>query len=363
MIFIGPNLHPVTGQSFSFHESYNGYDAISKKILLYPSKSDNYFLFRTIYFCFKLIKLMILRADNVYLTNSRSYGGFFRDLMIFGICRMFNQNIIIHLHGSDFKDFYDNSPRPLRSLIHFLYSRISDAIILLDGMSNQFVDFPNLDFHVLANFHSLNIDKNELDKKIKKFECSSVIKCLFFSNIIQSKGVFDAIKGVTLARQNGVDVRLDIAGSFIGSTSEVNHMSLMLDDAIKELDYVNFLGPLYDNEKQDIFIESDVLLFPTYYPPEAQPITILEGFAAGNLIFFTDHNYLCDFLSNKNGELINIQDPYSISKKLHDVSLNRAHYAEIMNSNFSHVSTQYTKSAYLRRFNGILKDFSNKGLS
>src|SRR4051794_39249324 len=56
-----------------------------------------------------LSKLFITkRIDKVYLTISQSKIGFFRDFGFIWISTLFRKKLIVHLHGGNYKEFYES---------------------------------------------------------------------------------------------------------------------------------------------------------------------------------------------------------------------------------------------------------------
>ena len=52
-----------------------------------------------------------------YSTMSTSKLGFIRDLLMVSYAKILNKRIILHLHGGGFEDFYNRSPKLLKTLI------------------------------------------------------------------------------------------------------------------------------------------------------------------------------------------------------------------------------------------------------
>ena len=188
MIFLGPQNFPVTGQSYSFQKTFDIYTG--KKIkLCYPSSGSKYFVLQTMSFLIRLFCCLLRNRDDFYLTISRSRFGFYRDLVIFSLSRIFNRGLLIHLHGADFKTFYSTSSYMDKYLINYMYRRIEFGILLLDEMKDQFKDFPNIHCFVLPNFHLIDISLEQVRKKRSILKIPTVLN-VFSCRISWMKKVF-----------------------------------------------------------------------------------------------------------------------------------------------------------------------------
>jgi glycosyltransferase involved in cell wall biosynthesis len=97
----------------------------------------------------------------------------------------------------------------------------------------------------------------------------------FLSNITAEKGIFKFFDALDALAAAGVDCRAVIAGPVdpsiqsafaarLGATAHVRH-----------------IGPVYGEAKGQFFSSIDVLLFPTQYANEAEPVTLWEAMAQG----------------------------------------------------------------------------------
>ncbi len=97
------------------------------------------------------------------------------------------------------------------------------------------------------------------------------------SNLTEAKGAVVAIRTFAKLRSEGHDVEMILAGP---STEPA------VDRAIEEAQRqfgasFDYRGPVYGEEKTRFFQDIDVLLFPSTFRLEAQPIVLSEAFAFG----------------------------------------------------------------------------------
>jgi glycosyltransferase involved in cell wall biosynthesis len=98
----------------------------------------------------------------------------------------------------------------------------------------------------------------------------------FLGNIAEEKGVFEFLAIVEKLEAIGIPVRAILAGPFQDSESE-----RLVRERMTRLRSVDYVGPKYGLDKAAFFREIDVLLFPTRYVNEAEPLTIHEALMHG----------------------------------------------------------------------------------
>jgi glycosyltransferase involved in cell wall biosynthesis len=98
----------------------------------------------------------------------------------------------------------------------------------------------------------------------------------FFGNISEAKGVFDFLRVASKLESEGWNITARLAGPFVDRETESRVRQYM-----RSLRSIEYVGPTYGKEKDKFFEGIDVLLFPTRYQNEAEPVTIHEAMAHG----------------------------------------------------------------------------------
>ena len=93
----------------------------------------------------------------------------------------------------------------------------------------------------------------------------------FLSNITAEKGIFLFFDALRALREEGLCFRAVIAGPV--SPIIADRFSCELDNAPE----ATYLGGVYGASKALFFQNIDLLLFPTIYQNEAEPVTIMGG--------------------------------------------------------------------------------------
>ena len=115
----------------------------------------------------------------------------------------------------------------------------------------------------------------------------------FLSNLIPEKGLDTAIATLAALSAQHADVMLVVAGPIVGAA-----MQQIIDAARRRFgDAFDYRGAVYGAEKTRFFHDIDVLLFPSRYPNEAQPLVVLEALAHGVPVIATARGCIPDDLT------------------------------------------------------------------
>lgn len=344
VLFFGPHSGPITGQSISFKETYGSYKG--NKTLVDTTKFNNDKLFNTLYCLFLLpIVFSFQKFTVVYFTCTRSKLGTLKDLELLLLCKLFNKKVVNHLHGADFKFFYNNSG-VFKFLIKYCYKQIDLSIVLLPSMKEQFSDFPNMKIEVIENCYSTEMDGFKVDFEGKNKQI------LYLSNLIHSKGVFVFMEAAQQLLKEDSDIIIKIAGVPINDDvmsekeTAVKFQIIYNDLKIKYPERIFYLGGIHGIEKTKILLESSIFVLPTFYKTEAFPITIIEAMRFGNAIITTNHNYLSDIINENNGGLINKNSPSDLIDKVRSLFSNPKELVKIQQYNIKESEVKYNPVRY-----------------
>ncbi len=278
------------------------------------------------------------------------------DIIIIYLSKIFHAKLINHLHGADFKDFYESLNGIFRKVIHSSYMKVDVSIVLLDEMKQQFSSyFPKMRLEVVPNFY-----ENILDQ-IQRKETSKEKRILYLSNIMKSKGILDLLDAFQLLTQRYNNLSLTITGDFIGdylmNKSDIKKVffnKLEQSNHIAE-GKIHYSGIVHGKRKVQMFENSDIFILPTYYKIEAIPLTIIEAMRAGNVIITTRHNYLPYIVSEKNGSLVDIKSPEAIERAVAYFIENNDQMKTIQEYNMKYAQNNYSVKQYGKRLTFIFE--------
>lgn len=219
-------------------------------------------------------------------------GSFYRKYYVAKLCKKKNKKVIIHLHGSEFKDFYNSGNKRRKKEIQELFT-IADASIVLGEDWKQFIlgIAPNANVIVINNAVALPNISSRVNRDSRTF--------LFLGALIQRKGVMDLLEAVKQMKNRSVlNFRVLIAGSGAEETrlrEYVKQKGLQSD--------VEFLGWITKEQKPSLLAKADVLVLPSYN--EGLPIAILEAMSYALPIISTNVGSIAEAVQEDvNGFLI-----------------------------------------------------------
>lgn len=354
IFFLGPNSNFITGQSIAFSKIYNYFDD-SRKFIVNTKLTNNYGVIRVIDTVLVLIKSIyksiFTNYDTLYFTCSRSIHGSMRDILIINIIKLKNKNIKIinHLHGSDLYSFIESCPNWYKSLLINSYKKIDYSIVPNINMIDQFSHIPNTNVVEVKNFYDNDLKKIQFDKN------NNILKIVYFSNIVASKGIFELIDSFKKISKIYVDVQLDIAGDFVGD--EIYSKEVLKKIFFKKIlnePRIKYHGICVGIDKVKLLQQSDILVLASYYRSEAIPISIIEAMVCRNVIITSNYKYLKFLISKKNGILVDVKSTKDIVQAMIYFIENKKILRKIQKRNRLEALKLYNPEDYLIKLNKIL---------
>jgi len=336
IILIGPTPPPFTGQSLSFEMLINGLQEhgynpfvvdISRKLVRYTRLPWLGRVAELIaaYFC--LIRhLFLLRGRRVYITIAQSRKGFFRDFLYIWSCVLFRSKIFVHLKGGNYDGFYNSQGRIVRFLIKVTIKRVSKILVLGKSLEGMF-DFEQSLKHKIKVIHN-GLPNNHRGHS-KSLSPKKIVKILFLSNLIESKGYMDIVRAMAILRDTyEINAVAHFAGEFMSSEDDVvvgslkqkqdNFFDLVASLQLKNSVY--FLGSVSGKNKWKLLQESHFFCLPTAYVNEGQPVSIIEAMAFGCVIVTTSFRAITDLIENHvNGQFVSYSNPNSIADAIANI--------------------------------------------
>lgn len=258
---------------------------------------------------FYLIVKSRQRIDIIHIHMS-SYMSFFRKWFIFKYSKWKKLKTIIHIHGSEFDLFFNNSNRFIKKIIVDTFDT-ADAVIVLSKSWKKFVQTFSVNPHVYILYNG-----SSLNKFSGKIQNNSKIIVLFMGRLGQRKGTYDLLQAFGKAIKIIPDLQLILGGD--GDVDQVREMVSKMGLR----DHVTVPGWISGEEKARIFKSCDIYVLPSYN--EGLPGSILEAMAVGVPIISTPVGGIPEtVIENRNGFLINPGDVDSLYEKIVKLGQNR----------------------------------------
>ena len=142
----------------------------------------------------------------------------------------------------------------------------------------------------------------------------TTLRLLFLSNMIASKGYLDVLEAVRLLRERGLALHADFVGRWASDDDRAAFEQRVEAAGLGEA--VIHHGGVSDRARiKALYLDADVFLLPSYYPTEAQPLTIIEALNAGTPVVVTRHSGIPDMVrENQDALFVPPQMPEAIAE-------------------------------------------------
>jgi len=296
-----------------------------------------------IYRC--LLCLIKFKPDICYFTLNSKGLGFYKDIPIISILKIFNVKITYHLHNKGVKE---KSSRILDNILYAYVFRNSFVILLSEHLYSDIRKYVN----VSQVYYCPNgIHKSTL-KIHQDLESSKDFEILFLSNLIKSKGVFVLLEACRKLKEKNLKFNCKYVGG-IGDISERE-----FNNKIKEFElisYVQYLGKLEGLEKDTILNGSDVLVLPS--SNDCFPLVILEAMQFHLPVISTIEGGIPDIVQdNKTGYLVEKGDVNALTEKIERLIKHPGLKQALGIAGYKRYKEKYTLKIFENRIIEILKD-------
>lgn len=302
--------------------------------------SKSFFFFKA---CTKFYKeLVCFKPDIVHIHMSHR-GSFIRAYILNRICKTRNVKVVIHLHGSEFEEWFYSLKNTQKERVRFFLRDVDRIIVLGDEWKNKIVRI-----EPLANITVIH-NSVDIPNKMVKWN-DRPFKILFLGVLVPRKGVIDLLEALSLLKNKGKlkNIQLIIAGN--GEQEyELNNKSQKL--GLKET--VKFVGWVNKSGREKLLLNSQLLVLPSYH--EGLPMSILEAISYGMPVITTDVGDVNSaVINNKNGFLIRPGDVVSLEKHIYEISNNKDEYNKMSNYSRKLAEEKFSSKKF---FELILKSY------
>lgn len=255
----------------------------------------------------KLLKSLIyFQPRIVYFQLSPLGIAFYRDCFYITLIKLFQKRIVFHLHGKGIKSAISNS-----NFNKYIYKWIFNKNFVICLSESLFDDISDvyLNKPFIVN-NGIPIIENE-SLPIKKKTNS--LRILFLSNLIFSKGIFIFLDSISIIINK---FKINIIATIVGEEAELKASELEIEIAKRNLHHcVNYVGPKFGKEKNEIIKNTDLLIYPTLN--DAWGLVILEAMQLGIPVIASNEGAIPEIIDDGHtGYLVDRNRPDQIAEKV-----------------------------------------------
>jgi glycosyltransferase involved in cell wall biosynthesis len=257
----------------------------------------------------------ILREDDfnlLHLNTAFEPKAILRDAFSLFWLKNRGTKIFLKFHGSDI-NLLKMTNFAVSFLIKYLVKNADGIGLLSSEEKRAFVDcgFAEEKFFVVKNSLTDSPQKGSFPQVENFPSAEKSFRLLFVSRLIPTKGLLETVSAVAELRKKGFEVVLDVLGD-----GETRSVAEDLAKSLQGSEFINFHGHISEEEVQEFYRKSDLLVFPTFHN-EGFPMVIFNALQFGLPIVTTKIRAAADYL--KDGEncfFCEAKNPESVAEKI-----------------------------------------------
>lgn len=236
-----------------------------------------------------LFLVVVRRPVSVYIGLSGGLGQVYDSLYIL-IARLMGIDIFLHHHSFAYLNevkFHNKICLKLAAHAHH--------VVLCDVMARKLASVYCITDERIFTLSNVAFLDQESMLRARNRGDREVVTLGFISNITLEKGIVEFFEVVSCLSKLGHTITGLVAGPVEDSLQE------KFSSLLAEHPQVKYLGPVYDEKKDCFFKSVDILLFPTKYKNEAEPVTILEALSYGIPIIAIGRGCIHSMIDERSG--------------------------------------------------------------
>lgn len=281
------------------------------------------------------------RPDVVHLHTSER-GSFVRKGFLIWVSAAFRLPVLIHMHGGEFHEYYENSPELIRRIISVTLERADVVVALGNTWARRLRDAaPRAHVEVVPNAIRIGtpVDQSVTDH----------VQVAFLGELCDRKGttvLIDAWSAM-LGRIGGMPAKLFIAG-----WGEIDRARCQIE-SLGVGDSVILAGWLSPEDVNALLRDTHILVLPSIN--EGQPMAILEAMSRGICVVTTTAGGIPEMLSSTDGVLVTPGDVGELACALAEAVTDPALRRGLGTHAWERVLREFDVEAVSRRFDALYR--------
>lgn len=269
---------------------------------------------------FKILKeLIFFKPHLIYVGLAQTTLGLWRDCTWIWLATLRGIKALSHMHGGYFRSLYDHGLDPFtQGFVKKTLARLAGIIVLDPSLVFLFHGLVADDrIFVLRNGIPNPYSETQLFEANHRRTNQKQLRVTYLSNLIPDKGFDTFLEAAALLKERGEDPNFlfNLAGA--APTPEIGAQVEKFVKIHGLENSVQVWGKVIGGQKDQLFLSSDVFVFPTQYTPEGQPVVIIEALAAGLPVIATARGCIPAMVRDSvNGFMVPEGDATAIADRL-----------------------------------------------
>ena len=258
------------------------------------------------------LAVTILRraARIVHVNTSLNARAYWRDLVYTAVAKLCGAGVVYQVHGGVLPQDFIGGRRFAAAFLRATL-RLPDAIVVLARHQLKA-------YRAFVPMQRIAMVPNAIDssafvalRRARSAGSSGSLRLAYFGRLVKEKGLYELLEGFRLARLEGAEARLVIAGG----GPEAAGLRRWVDEAALA-EHVSLPGPLFGERKLAMLAQTDVFVLPTYHA-EGLPYALLEAMAGGIPVITTSVAGIPDVVTDGvHGHFVPPRDPQALCRAI-----------------------------------------------
>ncbi|MBS0497092.1 MAG: glycosyltransferase family 4 protein [Proteobacteria bacterium] len=338
---LGPSLTAVSGVSIHLNQLFHSFLATEFNLVHFQVGSEGRnesglskllrYLLSPMHFFWWLI---LNKPQIVHLNTSLECKSYWRDTVYLLIARVMCKKIVYQVHGGELPQKFFSNSKLLTKLLRFILRSANVVVLLSQEELSAYRKFAS-DLHLEVIPNAIDITEDAR----WKCEISTLdrpLRLAYVGRLVKSKGIFEIIEALKIICDHGKNLQLVIAGS---GPEEASLRSCVQDFGL--MDNVSFVGVVFGEEKNRVWKEADLFVFPTYR--EGLPYALLESMAARTPPVVSPVGAIPDVMEDGvHGVFVSSRNPAALAEAIERLDNDRALICRMGEAGRQRVMEYYT---------------------
>lgn len=217
-------------------------------------------------------RILRMRPDIVHINVSLDHKSFPRDAMYLAVARSLGRKVVFQVHGGELPQSFYTSGFMRDQIVRRVLGSADVVVLLAQSELQAYSAFvPGQRLTLIANGTEIRDSQAASPRR----PACAPLRLTYVGRFVPTKGVAECVAAAHLLDAAGRDFTLTIAGA----GPEEPALRAAAEPLIRT-GKVEFVGPKFGADKDALWRDTDVFLFPTSHR-EGLPYALLESMAAG----------------------------------------------------------------------------------